>query len=65
MTLAYDIARCPGKGHTENGVTDWREGCETCLRRTSPPGPRTPFIEPPPIIVFECEFLIEPRTSND
>lgn len=55
--LPYDVARCPG--YQADG--EWRDGCETCLRRTAPAGPRSPFIEPPPIIVFECDFLIEPR----
>lgn len=56
MDIPYDFARCRGVG---DDVEGWREGCEHCLRRTSPPGPNGQFIEPPAIIVFECEFLIE------
>ena len=37
---------------------DWREGCEDCLRRTSPGGPMSPWIEAPVIVVFECEYRI-------
>jgi len=55
MTLPADVARCAGV--QLDG--DWREGCEQCLRRTSPAGPWTPWIEPPHIIVCECEYLIE------
>ncbi len=58
MSLPYDIHRCAGSGNDEEG---WREGCETCLRRTSPGSPHVQwYIEPPKIIVFECESLIEP-----
>ena len=41
----------------------WREGCETCLRRTAPPGSPhrgQAWMEPPAIIAFWCEYLIEP-----
>jgi hypothetical protein len=56
MTLPYDIARCPGLSD-ESG---WREGCERCLRRLSPGDPeRQVMMEPPGMIVFWCEFLIE------
>ena len=56
MTIPNDIARCRGVGDELDG---WREGCEECLRRTSPPGPNSPWIEPPLIIAFWCEYLIE------
>ncbi len=57
-TLPADVARCPGVGSDSEG---WREGCEHCLRRTSPPvdHDRVLLIMPPAIIVFECEHLIE------
>ena len=55
--LSADIARCIGVGGDDMG---WREGCEHCLRRTSPPArPYQVYLEPPPIIVFECEYLLE------
>jgi hypothetical protein len=63
-TPPFDVARCRGVGFQEADGWDWREGCETCLRRTSPAGEHTPWMEPPPIIAFECEFLIEPTTRN-
>lgn len=56
--LAADIARCDGSGDVEDGVRYWREGCETCLRRTAPRPELVRMVEPPAIIVFECEFLI-------
>jgi hypothetical protein len=31
-SLQNDVARCPGFG----AEGEWREGCETCLRRTAP-----------------------------
>ena len=34
--LLYDIARCPGVPHEPGERPGWREGCETCLRRTAP-----------------------------
>ena len=56
--LPNDVARCDGSYSVEDGVKYWREGCETCLRRTSP-RPREPvMISPPPIVAFECECLI-------
>ena len=61
--LPADIARCPGVGYPDDevpGGIDWREGCERCLRRLAPGHSMwTPMIEPPAIIVFECEYLIE------
>lgn len=60
MTLPYDIARCAGVQYDG----DWREGCEDCLRRTSPGGPMSPWIEAPVIVVFECEYRIGPREGE-
>lgn len=59
MNLLADVARCPGDGSDAEG---WREGCETCLRRTSLPASpdRVWLMDPPPVIAFECEYLIEP-----
>ena len=55
--LSADIARCPGVG---NDIEGWREGCDSCLRRISPPvGERQVWMAPPAIIVFECEYLLE------
>ena len=62
--LPNDVARCDGVSYTEDGQIDWREGCETCLRRTAPRPKLYPMIQPPPIIAFECEFLIEPKPEN-
>lgn len=58
MTLPRYIARCPGVGSDDEG---WREGCEKCLRRTVPvESPhQVPPMEPPLIIAFWCEYLIE------
>jgi hypothetical protein len=56
--LPADVPRCPGEGFWEDGEWDWREGCEDCLRRTSPGGRVT--IQPPAIIAFECEYRIGP-----
>jgi hypothetical protein len=61
--LPNDVARCEGVGFDEDGSWDWREGCETCLRRTAPRNGVNSFIEPPKIIAFECEFLIEPEKN--
>ena len=54
MTLPYDVSRCAGVQYDG----DWREGCEDCLRRTSPGGPMSPTIEAPVMIVFWCEYRI-------
>lgn len=56
MKLANDVARCNGSGSDEEG---WREGCDNCLRRLAPMYGECWLMEPPAIIVFECEFLIE------
>ena len=55
--LPDDVARCCGVGSDEDG---WREGCESCSRRLSPGnGDYVTNMEPPEIIAFWCEFLIE------
>ena len=60
-TLLYDIDRCPGVPNEPDEPPGWREGCETCLRRTAPGSPhRQAWMEPPAIIGFFCEYLIEP-----
>ena len=52
--MLQDEARCPGVG---DDVEGWREGCEHCLRRTTPPaGPWQRWLEPPQIIVFCCPY---------
>ena len=55
-TLPDDIARCAGAG-LEGEM--WEE-CETCLRRTAPRIGEVQWMLPPPIIAFECGYLIEP-----
>ncbi len=62
MTLPTDVARCPGVGSDAEG---WREGCETCLRRTSPPADpeRVWMMSPPALVAFWCEYLIEPEAA--
>jgi len=57
--LPADVARCPGDGSFEDGEQHWREGCDDCLRRTAPGGHNS--IDPPPIIVFECEYRLGPE----
>lgn len=56
--LRGDVDRCDGV--QLDG--EWREGCEDCMRRTSPPPDPTRVwrIAPPQIIVFECELRIAP-----
>jgi hypothetical protein len=62
MTLPNDIARCAGIGSDAEG---WRDGCEDCLRRTSPgTGPWVSHMLPPPTIFFECEYRIEPDEQS-
>lgn len=52
-TLLYDIARCPGVPNEPDEPPGWREGCETCLRRTAPGSPHgQAWMEPPAIIGF-------------
>jgi len=60
--IANDIARCNGVG---SDVEGWREGCETCLRRTTPRPENVWMIDPPIIIAFECEYLIEPKEPKE
>jgi hypothetical protein len=60
MTLPDDIARCNGEWVEDGDNSAWREGCETCLRRTAPRAEHYTLISPPPIIAFECEYLLEP-----
>jgi len=59
MRLLNDVARCNGVGYDEGNGMEWREGCENCARRLCIVAGHTHWwIEPPPIISFECEFLI-------
>lgn len=61
MTLLADVARCPGY-ETDEG--DFREGCEDCQRRTDRSTfPLNVWMEPPLIIVFECEARIAPEVK--
>jgi hypothetical protein len=57
-TLPNDVSRCDGVG---NDIEGWREGCDICLRRLAPRPEIYSVIEPPLIIAFECEYLIEPN----
>ena len=50
-------ARCLGSRSYEDGEWHWREGCDDCQRRY---GWAKGWIEPPPIITFECEYRIGP-----
>lgn len=56
--LPGDVARCPG--YSAEG--EWREGCNDCLRRTSPPADpeRVWMMTPPVLVVFECDARISP-----
>ena len=62
--LASDVARCNGSGSVEAGIQSWREGCEMCLRRTAPRPELVVMMAPPPIIAFECEYLISPNVVD-
>lgn len=62
--LPNDVERCNGVG-SDDPEEGWREGCETCLRRTAIRPELCLMIDPPPIIVFECEYLIEPQLEED
>lgn len=56
--LPADVARCPGIGSDAEG---WHDECQDCRRRTCRPGyERQVWMSPPPLVVFFCEFLIEP-----
>ena len=58
MTIPHDVSRCAGVQYDG----EWREGCDDCLRRTSPGDPELQRqMEPPLIVVFECEYRIGPR----
>lgn len=53
--MTADEARCAGVGENH----EWREGCETCLRRTTPPaGNRQVWVDPPEIIAFFCPIAL-------
>ena len=60
MTLPNDIARCDGDWVEDGEDSGWMPDCEHCLRRTAPRPERVDMILPPPIIAFQCEYLIEP-----
>jgi hypothetical protein len=62
MTLPYDYSRCGG--YMIDG--ELREGCEDCLRRTSPgrPDGLQSWIIPPELVVFECEWRIPPKDGE-
>lgn len=53
-----NFARCLGSRSYEDGEWHWREGCDDCQRRIVRAG--VCWIEPPPIIAFECEYRIGP-----
>ena len=58
--LPDDVARCAGVSDEIDGVIYWREGCEECLRRTAQSnGGRVVNMEPPTLITFFCEFIID------
>lgn len=63
-SLANDVTRCDGSGSVEDGVKYWRDGCETCLRRTAPRPKIVSMMLPPAIMGFECEYLIEPNEAE-
>ena len=62
--LPNDYARCNGVSFDEGDGFAWREGCETCLRRTAPRPEIVVMMEPPPVIAFECEGLISPPPAK-
>lgn len=57
--LMNDVARCDGVSFENPEGLAWREDCERCLRRIAPRPDECVMMAPPPIIVFECEYLIE------
>jgi hypothetical protein len=58
--LNSDVSRCDGEWVEDGADSGWREGCETCLRRTAPRPEQYSLIIPPAILAFFCEYLIEP-----
>jgi hypothetical protein len=60
-TLANDIARCNGVGNDAEG---WREGCETCLRRTAPRPIQCWTTDPPTFIDNQCPYAIKPQETK-
>lgn len=56
ITLPQDVARCRGIGSEEEG---WRDGCDVCLRRLAKKNDWNWYMQPPAVIAFECEYLIE------
>ena len=61
MSLPYDVHRCAGAQYDG----EWREGCDDCLRRTSPGDPdRQAWIDAPLLVVFECEHRIAPAECS-
>ncbi len=61
--LPADVARCAGSGSDADG---WREGCEDCRRRTSPPPnpDRVLMMAAPLIVAFWCEAHIPPEPAH-
>ena len=55
----WEVLGCPGAGIQEDGQFDWAYDCADCQRRIRP-DPADGVVEPPPIVVFECELRIEP-----
>jgi len=56
INLPNDVARCPGSGDDEEG---WLDGCDDCARRLAEQvGDVVPWMEPPLIIAFWCEFHV-------
>jgi len=62
VSLPDDVARCDGV----SAEGQWREGCDDCQRRTSPPADpeRVRRMSPPLIVVFECESRIPPEGAT-
>lgn len=62
QNVPNNSARCLGSGSYEDGKWHWREGCDDCQRRYGWAGDgwAGDWIEPPPIIAFECEYRIGP-----
>ena len=55
-TLGNDVARCDGEWVEDGEDSGWREGCQTCLRRTAARPEYCSMIAPPAILAFECEY---------